>query len=151
MTEPSAGSTDLDLTVDRLIDARPETCFRMITEPDLYAQWFGPPDSIVTVEEMEVTLGGRLLVRIELPAADVVVRIEGFYEVIEAPHLIVHTWRGVDEELVTSVRFEMEPRGTQTMMRIRHQGFVDPVELEQHRTGWADLLEQIADLAVTIG
>ena len=147
MTDPSI---QLSLDVDRLIDARPATVFRLLTEPELYARWFGPPGAKVTVEEMELALGGRLLVLIELDDG-VAVRIEGFYEVIDPPNLIVHTWRGVGEELVTTVRFELEPQGEQTRLRIVHVGFVDPVELEQHERGWLELLDEIAELAPSLG
>jgi uncharacterized protein YndB with AHSA1/START domain len=147
MPEPSV---QLSLDVDRLIDARPATVFRLLTEPELYARWFGPPGATVTVEEMELTLGGRLLVLIELDGG-VEVRIEGYYEVIDPPNLIVHTWRGVGEDLVTTVRFELEPQGEQTRLRIVHVGFVDPVELEQHQRGWLELLDAIAALAPDIG
>ena len=144
MPEPSV---QLSLDVDQLIDARPGTVFRLLTEPDLYARWFGPPGSAVTVEEMEVALGGRLLARIEFPDSGVVARIEGFYEVIDPPRTLVHTWRGVGEELVTVVRFELEPVGDRTRLRLHHRGFVDPVELEQHRGGWTELVAQLARLA----
>lgn len=140
-------STELSLDVDQMIDARPATVWRLLTEPALYARWFGPEGATVTVDEMSVTLGGRLLLTIAFPGTDISVGIEGFYEVIEPPIQLVHTWRSIDEELVTAVRFELEPQGTRTRLRVHHRGFVDLVDLEQNQGGWIDHLATLATLA----
>jgi uncharacterized protein YndB with AHSA1/START domain len=147
MTEPTA---ELSLDVDQLIDARPDTVFRLLTDPELYGRWFGPEGATTTVEEMELTLGGRLELKITFPGMDFEVRIEGFYEVIEPPIRLVHTWRSMDEELVTTVSFEIEPQGNQTRLRVNHRGFVDPVELEQNQGGWTEHLSTLGELAVEL-
>jgi uncharacterized protein YndB with AHSA1/START domain len=155
---------ELSLDVDQLVNARPETVWRLLTEPDLYVRWFGPDDARVTVEEMDVVLGGRFCVWITFAAggsadgtdtdggdgADVVVGIEGFYEVIEPPRQLVHTWRSMDEELVTTVRFDLEPVGERTRLTIHHRGFVDPIDLEQHRQGWTAHAPVLAELAASL-
>lgn len=143
-----SASSELSLEVDQVIEARPETVFRLLTEPDLYGRWFGPDGATVVVEEMVVTLGGRLGLRIHIPGLDFEVAIEGYYEVIEPPTQLVHTWRETSEELVTTVAFELEPRGDRTHLRVTHRGFVDPVDLEQNQTGWLDHLATLAELAV---
>ena len=143
MIEPA----QLSLEVDQLVDATPETVFRLLTEAPLYARWFGPEGSQVTVEEMDVRLGGRLELAIYIPAADITVGIEGFYEVIEPPTRLVHTWRSLDEELVTAVTFALEPLGTRTRVIVTHRGFVDPVDMENNQGGWVDHLAAMARLA----
>jgi uncharacterized protein YndB with AHSA1/START domain len=140
-------SSELSLDVDQVINARPDTVFRLLTEPDLYARWFGPDGAEVSIVEMEVALGGRLELRITFPGTDFVVGIEGFYEVIEPPSRLVHTWRSMDEELVTTVSFEIEPQGARTRLRVTHRGFVDPVDLEQNRGGWVDHLGKLDEVA----
>ncbi len=140
-------SSELSLDVDQLIDAVPETVFRLLTEPDLYAQWFGPEGATTTVEEMAVVLGGRLALKITFPGMDLEVGIEGFYEVIEPPLHLVHTWRATDEELVTTVSFEIEPQGNRTRLRVNHRGFVDPIDLEQNQGGWTAHLATLGELA----
>lgn len=143
-------TTELSLDVDQLIEARPETVWRMLTEPELYARWFGPEGADVAVEEMELTLGGRLALRIRFPEAGIEIGIEGFYEAIEPPVRLVHTWRAMDEELVTTVRFELEPLGAGTRLSIHHKGFVDPVDLEQNAGGWTDHLAALGALAAEV-
>lgn len=143
MTNP----TELSLDIDQLVPARPDTVFRCLTEPDLYAQWFGPEGAAIAVDEMHLALGGRLHLTIGFPGTDFQVGIEGFYEVIEPPLSLVHTWRVEGEELVTTVRFELEPVGSQTNLRIHHRGFVDLVDLEQNQGGWVDHLTKLADVA----
>lgn len=146
MSSPS----ELAFDVDQIVAARPETVFRVLTEPELYARWFGPPGANVEVESMELTLGGRLALCITFPDLDLEVGIEGFYEVIEPPLRLVHTWRATDEELVTTVTFELEPIGEQTRLRVVHRGFVDPVDLEQNQGGWRDHLQVLAELAAEL-
>lgn len=147
MSEPTS---ELSLELDQLIDARPATVFRLLTEPDLYARWFGPDGATTSVEQMEVTLGGRLELRITFPGMDFEVRIEGFYEVIEPSVRLVHTWRSMDEELVTTVAFDIEPQGEQTRLRVTHRGFVDPVDLEQNQGGWTDHLSKLGAIATQL-
>jgi uncharacterized protein YndB with AHSA1/START domain len=143
-------TADLSLDFDQLIDARPETTWRLLTEPELYARWFGPDGAEISVEEMELTLGGRLGLHIRFPDAGIEVGIEGFYEVIEPPVRLVHTWRVMDEELVTTVRFELEPLGSGTRLSVHHKGFVDPVDLEQNAGGWTDHLAALGALAIEV-
>ena len=121
--------------------------FRCLTEPELYTQWFGPDGATITVDEMQLALGGRLHLNIEFPGTDFQVGIECFYEVIDPPSSLVHTWRVDDEELVTTVRFDLEPVGSQTRLRIHHRGFVDPVDLEQNLGGWIDHLAKLSAVA----
>lgn len=145
----STGS-ELSLAVDQMIEARPETVFRLLTEPDLYVRWFGPPGAEVQVNEMEVALGGRLALEIRLPGLDDPIGIEGFYEVIEPPLRLVHSWRTLDDELFTTVSFELEPRGLHTFLRVNHQGFVDPIDLDRNQTGWIDHLSVLRTAAITL-
>lgn len=137
----------LALEVDQMIHARPETVYRLLTDPAMYVRWFGPEGAEVTVEEMTVQLGGRLALTISLPAYDMTVGIEGFYEVIDPPSQLVHTWRSLDEELVTTVEWTIEPQGSGSRLVVQHRGFVDPVDLEQNQGGWATHLQVLADLA----
>ncbi len=143
-------TAQLSLEVDQLIEAKPETVFRLLTEPDLYGRWFGPEGSNVTVESMDVRLGGRLALAITFPGMDLEVGIEGFYEAIDPPTRLVHTWRSLDEELVTTVSFNLEPQGTGTRLTVHHRGFVDPVDLEQNQSGWSDLLPSLARVAAEV-
>jgi uncharacterized protein YndB with AHSA1/START domain len=147
MSEPTS---ELSLELDQLIDARPATVFRLLTEPDLYARWFGPDGATTSVEQMEVTLGGRLELKIAFPGTDLEVGIEGFYEVIEPPVRLVHTWRSMDEDLVTTVAFDIEPQGERTRLRVTHRGFVDPVDLEQNQGGWTDHLSKLGTIATEL-
>lgn len=146
MTSP----TELSLHIDHLIPAHPDTVFRCLTEPQLYAQWFGPDGATITVDEMQLALDGRLHLTIAFPGTEFQVGIEGFYEVIDPPLCPAHTWRVDDEEIVTTVRFDLEPVGSQTHLSIHHRGFVDPVDLEQNQGGWVDQLAKLATIARSI-
>ena len=56
----------------------------------------------------------------------------------------------MDEELATTVAFDIEPQGDRTRLRVNHRGFVDPVDLEQNRGGWIDHLSKLAAIATEL-
>jgi hypothetical protein len=56
----------------------------------------------------------------------------------------------MDEQLVTTVAFEIEPHGSRTRLRVNHRGFVDPVDLEQNQGGWTEHLSTLGELAAAL-
>lgn len=56
----------------------------------------------------------------------------------------------MDEDLITTVSFEIEPQGNQTRLKVNHRGFVDPVDLEQNQGGWTDHLNTLGELAAEL-
>lgn len=47
-----------DYTISRIFDAPPELIFRVITNPELLPQWWGPENYQTIVEKMDVRFGG---------------------------------------------------------------------------------------------
>jgi len=47
------------LVMERIFDAPREAVWKALTEPDRIPRWWGPRDTTMTVEEMDVRVGGR--------------------------------------------------------------------------------------------
>jgi uncharacterized protein YndB with AHSA1/START domain len=54
----NAGSSDREIVATRVFDAPRELVFKMWTEPEHIAQWWGPRGFTTTIHEMDVRPGG---------------------------------------------------------------------------------------------
>lgn len=63
MTKPDTTFTaepgTLDMTTTAVIDAPADKVYQALTEPDLLAQWWGPPELTTQIDTLDVTDGGR--------------------------------------------------------------------------------------------
>lgn len=136
-------STDaLVIELDRVLPAPPETVFRAITDAALLPRWMGPEGSTCTVEELELTLGGCLALRVTFPGGPSI-RLTGYYEEIDPPRRLVHSWGTDDEEITSTVVWELEPVGSGTRLRLTHLGLTLPDDVEQNEAGWGHLLDRL--------
>ena len=55
-----------DVVVERSMDAPIDRVWAMWTEPEHFAAWYGPPGATVEVIAMDVRVGGRRLVAMEM-------------------------------------------------------------------------------------
>lgn len=63
-------TSDLTLHLDRQIDARPETVWRCMTDPDLLVQWFAPKPVIVSNVKLDLRPGGIFSLQMQMPGHD---------------------------------------------------------------------------------
>lgn len=79
------------VVIRRHLDAPRELVWRMWTDPDHFAQWYGPFDFTVPVVEMDVRVGGRYLICLERLAPEGPSRLwfAGTYlEIVENERLV---------------------------------------------------------------
>ncbi len=136
---------DLLVSIDRVLPAPPDEVFRAMTTPDLFARWMGPDGSNVTVEEMTLTLGGKLSFTVEVPDMGTF-RLYGFYEEIDPPRRLVHSWAMEGEDEISTVVFELEPHGDGTRLLLTHHGLTSPEEVAQNDGGWNHQLDRLERL-----
>ena len=143
------------VVVEILIAAPPARVFEAVADPKQSAQWWGQKGLYRILEShADVRKGGRWLTR-GLGANGVDFTVEGEYLEVDAPRLLVHTWKPSYSNLAeTVVRWELEARevhglhhagpqkvGTGTLVRIRHSGFAGNVEqASRHGEGWKRVL-----------
>ena len=126
--------------VKRLVRASAADVFDAWTDPAAMAQWMTPSGSASA--EVDLRVGGRF----RLVMADEHLRIEhtGEYQVIQAPQLLVFTWRseftGGQHTLVTVRLTERGP--LETEIEVTHELATD-AEAASHAGGWGQLLTRL--------
>ena len=141
---------DMNLVVSRIIHAPAERLFKAWTEPEQLRQWWGPESVTCMEAEVDLRVGGRY--RIGNQFSDgTVVWISGTFELIDAPHRLVYTWRiGTDpaEERVT-VSFRATTDG-QTEVTVVHERIPDKGTRDRHEEGWFGCLKKLSSF-LTVG
>ena len=126
------------LTMTRVVDAPADRVFAAFTEPAALAAWFWPAafDTTVTTDPQP---GGRF--RIASQPNDMA--ITGVYREVDPPRRLVFTWRWDGETAETVVAIDFTARGEKTEIALRHDGFADDQERDNHAIGWNDCLDRL--------
>src|SRR6266851_3665544 len=124
MDHTEVATTDRELTLTRVLDAPREVVFRMWTDPQHVAQWWGPMGFTNPVCEMDVRPGGAL--RIVMRAPDGTdYPMTGIFQEIAPPERLVFTNIAVDAagdhllEGTTIVTFAAQQGKTTLTLRTR--------------------------------
>ncbi len=131
---------DQNLVIERTLDAPPDLIWKMWTDPEHFATWYGPGGATIPVAEMDVRVGGIRLLCMEVTTPDGTMQMwfTGEYlEVIENQRL-VYTDSMSDENgnvmspeqlsmpeghpTTTEVRVELERLDGGTRMVLTHTG-----------------------------
>ncbi|HYW14971.1 MAG TPA: SRPBCC family protein [Allosphingosinicella sp.] len=150
---------ELELAIDRFIDAPPETVYRVYTERT--GEWWAPKPWKTRILAMEMRPGGRFDFEMEGPDGE---RHPGEGVILEAVpgRRIVATnafaagWEprttmdsDCDFPSVTIITFEPEGSGTRYTARVRHwtEAAVKAHEAMGFEQGWSMVAAQLAELA----
>lgn len=145
-------SPDQDVIVCEIeIAAPPERVFKALTDSGELARWFGSAECPVKRWEMDSRLGGRYRYTAEKGSIVVnnVSEFECQGEIVEfdPPRLLVYSWFGNwhdDVSRRTIVRWELEPRGRGTHVRVTHSGLASmPIAQKDYTGGWPGALEML--------
>ena len=122
------------------IAARPETAFRLLTDPQEYVRWKGK------LAQLEPRTGGDY--RVDFPEDKGTV-IGAFVEVVPNRR-VVFTWGWQDNEIVppgsSTVEIDLEPDGNGTRLRLVHRGLPEGAIVE-HAAGWDYFLPRLTNVA----
>ncbi len=159
MTDDNGGDDANDVVIRRSLDAPTELIWRMWTEPERFAAWYGPGGATIPVAEMDVRVGGSRLLCMEMTTPDGTMRMwfTGEYlEVVEHRRLVYtdsmsdeHGQVMAPEQLgmpeghptTTEVTIELEETSTGTNLVLTHAGV--PAE-SSGAAGWAMALDTLA-------
>ena len=149
-----------DLTIERTFEAPIELIWSMWTESEHFANWYGPMGATIPSAEMDVTVGGRRFIKMEMqtPNGDMAMFFLGEYKEITPTSRLVYTEQMADAEgnamtaeqmgmpaghpMETSVVVELEDLGGSTKMVMTHQGVpADPPGGQ----GWAMAIDKMAE------
>ena len=125
-----------------VVDARPETIFPFLVDPEKHAQWEG------TEVELDPRPGGtyRVLIGGQYAAA-------GEYVEVVPNEKVSLTFGWEDEGNPirpgsTTVEWTLHPEGDKTRIVVRHTGLPDEEAVEMHGQGWAYYIGRLAVVAV---
>lgn len=130
----------IDLTIRRVITARPERLFEAWTRPELLQQWWGPAGVRCTSAEVDLRPGGAYRIGNTLPDGRVI-WISGEFEVVESPHRLSYSWRTGDEPASrVTVSFGALGEGS-TEVVIHHERIHSAPVRDEHEHGWVGCLD----------
>lgn len=147
-----------NIQIERTFDAPIDLIWAMWTEPQHFANWYGPMGATIPLAEMDVRVGGRRHIAMEMitPDGPMQMHFVGEYREVEPKTRLVYseTMAGADaqpmsaEELglpdgtptETSIVVELEDLGDRTRMVMTHIGV--PAD-SPGAQGWAMALEKL--------
>jgi len=116
-------STDTAVHLTRTFDAPRAVLWRMWTDPQEFAAWYGPDGATVDVREMDVRPGGRRAVsmHVETPQGPMTMEFVGVYREVDPPARLVYT-EAVASHPETVVEVELRDDGDRTTVVLTHHG-----------------------------
>ncbi|BDE08171.1 activator of HSP90 ATPase [Vulcanimicrobium alpinum] len=129
------------------MEATPAAIFAALTDPAQLVQWWGGDKYKVDRMDVDLRAGGAW--RTEGTGGDGhAFAAFGVYRVIEPPHTLEYTWNydwSDGDAVQTLVRFDISERGSGSLVRVTHTGFVDAEERSDHDQGWTLVLGWLHD------
>lgn len=151
------------IVIERTFDAPADLLWKMWTEPEHLKQWYGPQGFTISVANMDVRVGGKRLICMEMPTPDGTMKIWTTGEFTElVPHVrLAYTDSPSDENgnlvpmnddespLITVVTVQLEDVGGRTKMVTTHAGL--PANGEQGASeGWKQAVAKLAEYLETL-
>lgn len=118
------------------INARPDTVFRLLTDPEQYVRWKGK------LAQLDARPGG--IFRVEFPSGTDIV--SGKFVEVVPPKRVVFTWGWEGNAYVppgaSTVEIDLEASGDGTRLRLVHRGLPESA-LGTHTEGWDFFLPRL--------
>ena len=143
-------TADREIVLSRLLDAPRELVFAVWTDPKQIVQWWGPRGFTNPVCELELRVGGRILIHMRAPDGTVYPMTGTFREIMPPERLVFSAivedvaGRALLEGLVT-VTFEEQSGKTKITVREKAVALVavaGPM-LDGMEKGWAQSLNRL--------
>ncbi|MDQ3654351.1 MAG: SRPBCC domain-containing protein [Chloroflexota bacterium] len=137
-TSDSTSTNDIELTVNRALDAPRDLVFRAWTEPARLKQWWSP------VLEADIRPGGAWRAEVRNPDGSGSWS-HGEYREIVAPERIVYTfaWDATDSA-ETVITVTLADDGGKTNLTAQQGPFATQEDRDNHAEGWNVALDELA-------
>jgi uncharacterized protein YndB with AHSA1/START domain len=138
------------VVIERTFAAPIDLVWRMWTDGDEFARWYGPPGAVIPVADIDATVGGhrRVCMQMETPDGTMRMWFGGRHVTVEPPSLLVYSESHTDEHGIpagdgpdTEVRVELTPMEGGTRMVMTHTGI--PAD-SPGATGWHLAFDKLA-------
>jgi uncharacterized protein YndB with AHSA1/START domain len=141
MTTPNI-NPEADAVVSEIqIAAPPERVFEALVDPSQVLKWWGQKGIYVCKEfQADLRVGGSWR-SAGVDGRGNPFETSGKFVEISRPRILAYTWvASWTGDLETLVRWELQPSGEGTLVRIRHSGFGAHPEAAQNYRGWPRML-----------
>jgi uncharacterized protein YndB with AHSA1/START domain len=120
----------------------PDRVFQALVDPRQVVQWWGQSGMYRATEyRSDLRVGGKWTT-IGVAGEGRSFEATGEYLEIDPPRLLVHSWiASWTGDVKTTVRWELEPTKSGTLIRIRHLGLAAHPEIAQSYKGWPLILK----------
>jgi uncharacterized protein YndB with AHSA1/START domain len=138
----SRHTDNAEVVIERTFDAPIDLVWRMWTDGAQFASWYGPSGASILVAELDVRVGGRRRVGMEVSTPDGPMRMwfGGEHRTVDGPTLLVYSEQVTDEAgspmaggRPTEVRVELSEADGGTRMVMTHLGLPSD---SPGATGW---------------
>jgi len=142
-----------ELVITRLLDAPRSLVFKVWTQPEHLARWWGPKGFTLLSCETDVRPGGTWVRCMRAPEGTKHIK-RGVYREIVEPERLVFTYVNEDAdgrlgpETVVTVTFEEQ--GAKTKLTLYQTGFESIDARDAHEGGWASCLERFAEYLANV-
>jgi uncharacterized protein YndB with AHSA1/START domain len=159
MTMTDGGGVQDAVVIERTLDAPADLIWRMWTDPEHFAAWFGPDGASIPVATMDVRVGGTRLICMQARTPNGTRRMwfTGEYREVVENKRLVYTESMSDENgnvlspadlgmpdgypSTTEIRVELDDHGDRTRMIMTHAGI--PAG-SPGAAGWTMALDKLA-------
>lgn len=134
-------TTDDAVIADVEIQAPPASVFAAITDPEQLVQWWGDDESYrVRNWEADLRVGGKYRSR-GAGKDGRPFEVSGEYLEVDPPRVLAHTWVASYGGPQSVVRWELQPLGAGTRLRVTQSGFkADAQAKAMYSNGWPRVL-----------
>jgi uncharacterized protein YndB with AHSA1/START domain len=142
-----------ELVISRVFDAPRSLVFKVWTQPEHLARWWGPEGFTLLSCETDVRPGGTWVRVMRAPEGSKHIK-RGVYREIVEPERLVFTYVNEDAdgrpgpETVVTVSFEEQ--GGKTKLTLHQTGFESIGARDAHEGGWTSCLERFAEYLANV-
>lgn len=149
MQATAVGSgTTYQLLIEREYMAPRDLLFEVWSQPKHLANWWGPNGFTMPSCEVDFRVGGNYRICMRSPEGEDH-WVRGEYKVIDAPGRLVFTWLRENPDgsiwCDTLVEITFEGSSGETRFRMMQTGFATSSQRDEHRGGWSESLNRLAD------
>jgi uncharacterized protein YndB with AHSA1/START domain len=137
---PAHGQND-EVVAELEVAAPPERVFQALVDPAQVVKWWGQKGVYrCTNFEADLRVGGQWRSS-GIDGRGQNFEVTGTYLELKPPRLLVTTWVATwTGDVQTTVRWELQPSGNGTLVRIRHSGLSAHPQIAQSYRGWPRML-----------
>lgn len=152
-SEPAVETEERVLILSRIFDAPRSLVFKVWTQPEHLARWWGPHGYTVISYKADVQPGGTFRFGIRSPEGTEH-WAHGVYREVIAPERLVFTtaWEHPDgtPKHETQVTLTFADKDDKTKLTLRQAVFESVTARDLHRGGWSSTLDLLAEYLATL-